>query len=52
MKKVSYTRVDLETMPLWPLCSFHLLRARRNEKESKVIPATSFKYLIYLLAEN
>ena len=29
-----------------------LLRARRNEKEFKVKPATSFKYFQYLLTEN
>ena len=29
-----------------------LLRARRNEKELKVKPATSFKYFQYLLTKN
>ena len=29
-----------------------LLRARRNEKEFKVKPATSFNYFQYLLTEN
>ena len=29
-----------------------LLRARRNEKEFKVKPATSFKYFQYLLTKN
>ena len=31
---------------------FNVLRARRNEKEFKVKPATSFKYFQYLLTEN
>ena len=31
---------------------FTLLRARRNEKEFKVKPATSFIYFQYLLTEN
>ena len=31
---------------------FILLRARRNEKELKVKPATSFKYFQYLLTGN
>ena len=29
-----------------------LLRARRNEKDLKVKPATSFNYLQYLLTKN
>ena len=29
-----------------------LLRARRNEKDLKVKPATSFKYFQYLLTKN
>ena len=29
-----------------------LLRARRNEKEFRVKPATSFNYFQYLLTEN
>ena len=29
-----------------------MLRARRNEKELKVKPATSFKYFQYLLTEK
>ena len=32
--------------------SSHVLRARRNEKEFKVKPATSFKYFQYLLTDN
>ena len=44
-------------MPVFfPVISMHiekqLLRARRNEKELKVKPATSFKYFQYLLTKN
>ena len=31
---------------------FFLLRARRNEKEFKVKPATTYKYFQYLLTAN
>ena len=34
------------------LIYFSVLRARRNEKELKVKPATSFKYFQYLLTKN
>ena len=32
-------------------CVFVVLRARRNEKDLKVKPATSFKYFQYLLTK-
>ena len=39
-------------MFLYIRCLFTVLRARRNEKDLKVKPATSFKYFQYLLTKN
>ena len=53
--KLMRTRTMLPQMFVYQAVYFGLckmLRARRNEKEFKVKPATSFKYFQYLLTEN
>ena len=54
--KVSWVGSGIELCQFLRIFYFNpfytVLRARRNEKELKVKPATSFKYFQYLLTKN